>query len=795
MRLPIALLLLAAAELLNAQGSTTVVLQPSPSPAKLGAAVTLTATITPSTSTGIVTFYDGVGILAVGPISGGSASITTSMLSAGSHTLRAYYGGQSGSAPLTVNAVPAGGFQPVASYSAGASPLAAAAGDFNSDGKADLAVVDDSGAVTILVGKGDGTFESGASYPVPQPAYALAVGDFNNDGKPDLAVSTAGTAQPSQITIFLGNGDGTFNQSPTVLPLGTAGYSLAVIDANGDGNADLAVPSEGGMIFLGNGDGTFQPPDYVGDAGGATIVAADFNNDGKVDLATAADGAVVIVLGNGDGSFQPGVAFPVGTGMNAGALAVADFNGDGYADLVVSLVPSGVSVLLGNGNGTFQSPILSSSSIGSPYYAGSLVAGDFNGDGKMDIAISNSSDIDGVTVAAGNGDGTFQAPLFYRVGSNNISGIVAGDFNGDGRTDLAAASSADNAVGILLGQAAANPTVTAVSVSPSFGTGNSQTFVFQFSDSAGANDIATVSAVFGQETSPGLPICAVTYNKVHNTIALWNDDGTVPAGAAPGGGTQQNSFCSLDGTMSGVSASGNSLTLTLAITFKIEGADEWGEAVSVTGSTSGLQLLGTWLSDPPPQVLGVTPSSGTGTAATLSFVYAGPATFGQLSLVEAIVQSPRAGVACDVTVNPVPGTLTLSGATGQLTLGSTGTLQNSECTVDSGASSGVPSGGTYTLTLALAFTSVLSGRDSLIGRAVNQVDLDTGLQTLGTWSIYPPCSGAPGSAANVSDVQGIINEALGTMPLVGDMNLDGAINVVDVQIVLNSALNLGCSQP
>ncbi len=180
-------------------------------------------------------------------------------------------------------------------------------------------------------------------------------------------------------------------------------------DFNGDGHTDLAfLAEETASVLFGNGDGTFRPA--VDDAmpGGATAIAVgDFNSDGQVDLAIATDsnnyspGSVLVLLNHGDGTFfQGGLINPAGVGPDA--ILAGDFNGDGRTDLAVSNeLSNSVSILLGNGDGTFQ-PALQYA-VGS--FPGAIVAGDFNGDGRLDLAVSGS---DGVQVLLGNGNGTFQ---------------------------------------------------------------------------------------------------------------------------------------------------------------------------------------------------------------------------------------------------------------------------------------------------------------------------------------------------------------------------------------------------
>jgi hypothetical protein len=273
-----------------------------------------------------------------------------------------------------------------------------------------------------------------------------ALGDFNGDGKEDFAFSD----NSDSVGVLLGNGDGTF-QAVAVYPLpsGSIAQSVAVGDFNGDGIPDLVVGnalSDSMSLLLGNGDGSFQPAVNF-DVGilnvAVSIAVADFNGDGKADLAVADSQTetVSVLLGDGNGNFQPPVNYAVGSFPLS--VAVGDFNNDGKADLAVSNSNGyDVSILLGNGDGTFQQ------AVGFPvvgYDSTSVVVEDFNQDGNLDVAISNQ---DGVSVLLGNGDGTFQpAAIFGAPG--DPSWAASGDFNGDGKADIALANNVGT--GVLLG--------------------------------------------------------------------------------------------------------------------------------------------------------------------------------------------------------------------------------------------------------------------------------------------------------------------------------------------------------
>jgi len=335
-------------------------------------------------------------------------------------------------------------------FGAGSGPTGVATGDFNGDGRLDLAVANlRSNNVSVLLGNGDGTFQAAVNYGAGSRPISVAVGDFNGDGKLDLAVSNNGS---DNVSILLGNGDGTF-QTPMDYGAGSLPDSVAVGDFNGDGKLDLAVSNDGSdnvSILLGKGDGTFQAHvDYATGQYPSSVAVGDFNGDGKLDLAVANFGTnnASILLGKGDGSFQTAVDY--GAGSNPYSVAVADFNGDGKLDLAVANVgasPANVSVLLGKGDGTFQAHV----DYTTGQYPSSVAVGDFNGDGKLDLAVANDADSD-VSILLGNGDGTFQTSVNYGAGSNPY-GVAVGDFNGDGRLDLATADlpSGTGAVDILL---------------------------------------------------------------------------------------------------------------------------------------------------------------------------------------------------------------------------------------------------------------------------------------------------------------------------------------------------------
>ena len=430
---------------------TTTSLSSSANPSIYGQSVTLNAAVSPSNVTGTVTFYDGTAVLGTRTLVNGQASLTTSLLASGTRPLTAYYSGDATFAPSTssltqtVNPVPAKGFQTAVNYSAGTGPAAMALGDFNGDGKSDIAIVNQtSNNVSVLLNNGEGTFRAAINSAAGPAPTCLAVADFNGDGIADLAI---GHGVAGNVTILLGNGDGTFRAGVNYA-VGSNSYSLAAGDFNRDGSVDLVVAnysSSSVSILLGNGDGTLQAAiNLITDPSPRWVEVGDFNRDGNPDVAVVTTGgqSLNVFLGNGGGTFRQS-HFSNLSGAPS-AAAVADFNGDGNPDIAVSLLGNNVSVPLGIGNGQFQSPV--NYAVGAP--AAAIAAADINGDGKVDLILACPGGA--VVVLLGNGDGTFQPAASYGPGTQPIA-IAVGDFNGDGRADLAVTNQ-NGTVSILFGK-------------------------------------------------------------------------------------------------------------------------------------------------------------------------------------------------------------------------------------------------------------------------------------------------------------------------------------------------------
>ncbi len=325
------------------------------------------------------------------------------------------------------------------------SPISIAVGDFNRDGIKDLAVVAFStGKLAVLIGNGDGTFKKASYYDAV--ASTVAAVDLRNNKILDLVLSDNIS---NNLQILLGNGDGTFGPSqyystpdfPDVIGVG---------DFNGDHKPDVVTVEESGYchcisVFLGNGDGTLQEPpiNTLPQTPPVAIGIGDFNRDGKLDLVSigqfGSTNQADILLGNGDGTFTQGESYDIGSDPQS--VAVADFNGDGKLDLAIADSFAGsVDILLGNGDGTFrQGPVLPAS------FAADIVAADLNADGRQDLIVLTGVYSTTLNIFYGNGDGTFQKAISFPAGGHAAAPAV-GDFNGDGRKDIVLANYLGNAV-------------------------------------------------------------------------------------------------------------------------------------------------------------------------------------------------------------------------------------------------------------------------------------------------------------------------------------------------------------
>ena len=373
--------------------------------------------------------------------------------------------------------------------------------DLNGDGIPDLAATSAVG-VGIMLGVGDGTFRPQVNFSTGAQSQDLAAGDFNSDGRVDIAASLINPQ--SSMALLLGNGDGTF--SAPVMFDNTAALddspAIVATDLDNDGRLDVVlahmlscfvspcVAARNITVMLGLGDGTFQTPFEIDvGTGMSRIAVGDFNSDGIKDLGIAGNQAqVYILLGIGNGSFlkQPTVSLLTENtlGVDGTDIDVADLNGDTIQDLVVAIGLNGsrTAILLGNNDGTFQAArIITDLRLRVPQYQ---AIADFNRDGFLDLAISMADGTEGLfEILHGNGDGTFRSPVMYAVPPplSSIGGgpIVTSDFNRDGRPDIALPITGANPglAGFVnsTGSIAVNPAYGSVTATPSTVVGGNST--------------------------------------------------------------------------------------------------------------------------------------------------------------------------------------------------------------------------------------------------------------------------------------------------------------------------------
>jgi hypothetical protein len=327
---------------------------------------------------------------------------------------------------------------------------AAVSGDWNGDGKLDLAGSNRDGSVSVLFGFGDGSFEGSAEYGsglevllAQDGQTSIVAGDLNADGRLDLVV---GSREASSLGVLLGKDNGTFASGVTYAVEGNA-RALALGDFDGNGIVDIAAASRAGAlsVLLGKGNGTFgsKIATSTGDSP-KSIAVADFNHDGRLDVVTVGDLELAVMLGDGAGSFVKGQAYR--SHLTHNSVMIDDFDADGQADLALggTCSPSfykdtRIEILLGRGDGTFLGSV--KYEMG-PNCFEQIAVGDVNGDGAVDVTSSPVSSL------LSKGDGSFlPSQISSKTSRGNLLGL--GDWNGDGKLDLAAGS--DHWVSVFLG--------------------------------------------------------------------------------------------------------------------------------------------------------------------------------------------------------------------------------------------------------------------------------------------------------------------------------------------------------
>jgi len=535
------------------------------------------------------------------------------------------------------------------------------AADFNGDSKPDLAVSDpgepgsDAGGVAVLLGNGDGTFQSAKSFPAGMNPGSLAAADFNGDTHMDLAAASTSGAS---IAVLTGDGQGNFGAPVSYTPgsNGAIPGSLLALDVNGDGNPDLIVASEAGaqsnVSTLINSEGSFHTgytgtlpysPEY--------LAYADLNNDGITDLigVSLEASAVMVMFGNSGGTFQEPVLYAAGNSASSAAvvpnsdgssfiatpdfvapsmwfslvtpqgvlgapqlhlvggfptgIAVADLNGDGHPDAVVTGGSSDVSVLLSQ-NGVLQSA--GGYSVGQ---AGALpqalAIGDVTNDGKPDVVVASQSGL--VSVLPGNGAGAFAAARNTQV-NEGAQNIALADLNRDGNLDAVVA-----AYGSQSGAAGADQGGVVVLLGNGDGTFRVQTPL----------------------TIPGLHASAVT-------VADLNGDGIPDLAAVFVSGIEFGKS-----TLAVYLGEGNGV-FQAPRTFALEGAN--GSSTGVIGLSSGV-VVGDWNGDGKPDIAAVSQADHTKIDVLLGD---GMGNFSEMATLPGTEDSPSYLAAADVNSDGKP---------------------------------------------------------------------------------------------------------------------------------------------
>ena len=620
-----------------AVGTATVKMALSVGTHSIAATFLPTATLASSTSTSQTVTITGMGTtsvtLASAAGSGDTTALTATLSASGASkpTGSMLFQNQTSSTAVGTVAVDPTSF--TRSFSPGptvgaAEPVGVFTVDLNGDGFPDLLTIQDDDAratnLVPLISNGDGTFKGlgpDQSYSVPNyPSAGFTppvVADYNGDGVPDLAfasnlaVYVNPPSAPFNYEMFVlqGEGDGTFPNSETLIPA-TGSLTLsfsATGDFNGDGIPDLTVTDATSAtspifyIFPGNGDGTFGTPiANPGIVGVTSLVVQDFNGDGFADIAVTVSNknAVLVLLGKADGTFQPAVSYPVGTTPTIATTLQS--RGNGIADLaILSQTDNSLEVLIGNSDGTFLPQVIYPLSITNeiPYH---LIAADVTGDGLQDIVASFGPTLTSTTasysvgVLAGVGDGTYRPFVPYNLPNIFSSLFAVADLHRDGTSDLVVVDSGGYSLNTFLSGLQATVPLTATV----YGTGTQEIVAHYSGDSNHGSSTSSAVSVTGAGPAPA-PTFTLAANPSSLSIAA-GMTGSATLSVTPQNrfnsavtfscsGLPANSTCSF--SPSSVTPSGAAATTTLTIATNVQSAANQVPARALRGAVISIALL------------------------------------------------------------------------------------------------------------------------------------------------------------------------------------------------------------
>lgn len=411
-------------------------------------------------------------------------------------------------------------------YATGANPQGVATGDFNGDSKLDIVTANNSAnTVSVLLNTGTGTFGTKNDFAASTGPIGVTTGDVNGDGKIDIVVADGGA---KLVSVLLGNGDGTFGAAIN-LTVGGQSQAVALADVNADGKPDIISANTstsqlgGGSIsvLLNSGSGTFGAyTDFSTSAGATDVAIADVNGDGTPDAVvsctdnTNVTGSVAVLMGTGGGSFATATDYNDSLGSPMQGVATGDFNGDGKLDIASGAYGYGTDVFLNGGTGTFGSPVAYGNT---GVY--DVAAVDMNADGKTDIVTANNTQ-NNASILLSNGDGTFMTMQNFTTGTNALALAVA-DLNGDGKPDVAVpANNATGTVSVLLNTSSVPMDVgTALAAQNTAATtpGDSRPFRMRMDVGVAGSSLAAAGRNFKLQYAPMTTSCDASFTNTPAT--------------------------------------------------------------------------------------------------------------------------------------------------------------------------------------------------------------------------------------------------------------------------------------